>query len=56
MAEPNLKEMAAVIKEMRETTTKLRGASDIPAVVKNCDRILASVRMLELDIAEVADL
>ncbi|MCR4419815.1 MAG: hypothetical protein QHH27_06940 [Clostridia bacterium] len=52
MAEVNLKEMAALIQNLRESATQLSSMSEIPAVVRNCERILASVRMLELNINE----
>lgn len=52
MAEPDLKEMAALIRELRTTAARLQELSEIPAVVRNCERILASVRMLELNISE----
>jgi hypothetical protein len=49
----NLKEMAELIRTLRETATRLKDLSEIPAVVRNCERILASVRMLEINISEV---
>jgi len=52
MSGANLREMADLIQNLRQTATRLRDASEIPAVVRNCERILASVRMLELNISE----
>ncbi|MGB9920739.1 MAG: hypothetical protein ACPLPT_08465 [Moorellales bacterium] len=53
MPEVNLKEMAELIQNLRESATRLRQMSDMPTVVRNCERILASVRMLELNVNEV---
>ena len=53
--EYDVKGMAAKIRSLRKTATELKTMSGgIQAVDRNVDRILANVRMLELDVAEVA--
>ena len=49
-------EMAAQIAIIKEATLKLKQLSDgIQAVDKNADRILASIKMLEINISDVID-
>jgi hypothetical protein len=53
----NIKEMVSIIKALRKNAESLKEVSGgIPAVVKNADRILADVRMLEIDIVDAAQL
>ena len=53
----NIKEMAEKIREIREAATELKNISGgIQAVDRNADRILASVKMLEINISDVADI
>jgi hypothetical protein len=55
--EYDIKGMVATIKALRKDAEDLKKISgDIPAVEKNADRILANVRMLEIDISDAADL
>ena len=52
--EYDIKGMAAKIRALRKTATELKTMSGgIQAVDRNVDRILANVRMLEMDVAEV---
>jgi hypothetical protein len=52
-----IKEMVNIIKALRENAESLKEISGgIPAVVKNADRILANVRMLEIDITDAAEI
>ena len=52
----NIKEMVNIIKTLRKNAESLKEiSSGIPAVVKNADRILADVRMLEIDISDAAE-
>jgi hypothetical protein len=49
--------MVAKIKALRKDAEALKEISGgIPAVDKNADRILANVRMLEIDISEAAEI
>jgi hypothetical protein len=53
----DIKGMADKIKALRENAEALKEVgSGIPAVVKNCDRILADVRMLEVNINDVVEI
>ena len=53
----HLKEMAEKIQLLRKTATELKQTSDgIETIDRNIDRILASVKMLELNISDVAEL
>ncbi len=55
--EYDIKAMAAKIRALRKNAEALKEISgDIPSVVKNCDRILADVKMLEININDVADI
>jgi hypothetical protein len=53
----NIKEMVTKIKALRKNAEALKEiCGDFPTVVKNADRILADVRMLEININDVADI
>jgi len=55
--EVNIKEMAAKIAAIKQRTIELKQISgEIQAVDKNADRILASVKMLEINISDLAEL
>jgi len=50
-------EMAEKIRLLKETASELKGISGgIQAVDRNVDRILASVKMLEINISDLADI
>lgn len=49
----NVNQMAATIDQLREKTEALLQSSEnIPAVKRNCTRMLASIKMLELNICD----
>ncbi|MGD0795840.1 MAG: hypothetical protein ABR958_09735 [Dehalococcoidales bacterium] len=51
--EYDIKAMATKIKALRRNAEALKEISGgIPAVIKNADRILANVKMLEIDISD----
>ncbi len=53
----DIKAMAEKIKALRADAEALKAMSGgMPAVDRNADRILANVKMLEIDINDVADL
>jgi hypothetical protein len=53
----DIRAMADLIESLRQDAEKLKKiAGDIPTVQKNTDRILASVRMLEININDVAEI
>jgi len=53
----DIKGMVTKIKALRKDAEALKEISGgIPAVNKNADRILANVKMLEIDISEAADI
>jgi hypothetical protein len=53
--EYDIKGMVIKIKALRRNAEALKTISGgIPAVVKNADRILACVKMLEIDISDAA--
>jgi len=53
----NLIRMADSIKLLRKTAEELRKmGKDLPAVEKNTGRILASIKMLELNISDPVEL
>jgi hypothetical protein len=55
--EYNVKAMVTKIEALRKNAEALKEiAGDFPSVVKNCDRILANVRMLEININDAADI
>ncbi len=52
----DIKAMADLIESLRKDAEKLKEISgDIPTVQKNADRILANVRMLEININDAAE-
>jgi hypothetical protein len=53
----DIKAMVTKIKALRRNAEALKEiAGDFPTVVKNCDRILADVRMLEININDAAEI
>jgi hypothetical protein len=53
----DIKGMTNKIKALRENAEALKEiGSGIPAVVKNCDRILADIKMLEININDVVEI
>jgi hypothetical protein len=55
--EYDIKGMVAKIKALRKNAETLKEISGgIPAVNKNADRILANVKMLEINISDAADI
>jgi hypothetical protein len=57
MAEVALKDLDQSIQQMRQIAEELKGkAGGIQAVDRNIDRILASIKMLELNISDVYEL
>ena len=55
--EYNVKEMAEKIEVIKEAATELKNISgEIQAVDRNVDRILASVKMLEINISDRVDI
>jgi hypothetical protein len=55
--EYDIKGMVAKIKALRKNAEALKEISGgIPAVDKNADRILASVKMLEINISDTAEI
>jgi hypothetical protein len=55
--EYNIKKMITKIKALRQNAEALKKVSGgIPAVDKNVDRILANVKMLEIDIIDASQL
>ncbi len=53
----DIKGMVAKIKAIRENAAALKEISGgIPAVDKNADRILASVKMLEISVSDAAEI
>ena len=57
MADWNIEEMDELIKRLRQLAEELKEKSGgIQAVDRNLDRILANVKMLELNISDVRDL
>jgi hypothetical protein len=54
--EYDIKGMAEKIRALKQNATELKAMSGgIQAVNRNVDRILASVRMLEINVNDVAD-
>ena len=57
MADWNIKEMDALIQRLRRLAEELKEKSGrIQAVDRNVDRILANVKMLELNISDVMEI
>jgi hypothetical protein len=53
----DIKAMVTKIKALRKNAEALKDiAGDFPTVTKNCDRILADIKMLETNINDVADI
>jgi hypothetical protein len=53
----DIKAMMTKIKALRKNAEALKEISGgMPTVVKNADRILADVRMLEINVNDVADI
>ena len=53
----DIRAMADLIESLRKDAEKLKEiAGDVPTVQKNADRILANVRMLEININDVAEI
>jgi hypothetical protein len=52
----DLKEIITKIKDLKKTAIELKTLSHrIPAIDINVDRILSNVRILEINVSEVAD-
>ena len=52
--EMNLKELDSKIQSMKKTAEELKTmGNDFPALYRNTSRILASIKMLELNISDV---
>ena len=50
-----LKELDSKIQSMKKTAEKLKAmGEDFPALYRNISRILASIKMLEMNISDVA--
>ena len=57
MADWNIEDMDALIKRLRQLAEELKQKSGgIQAVDRNVDRILANVKMLELNISDVMEI
>jgi prefoldin subunit 5 len=57
MADVDIKDLDHSIKQMRQIAEELKSkAGRIQAVERNVDRILASIKMLELNISDVYEL
>ena len=58
MTDAEAKQMAKKIAEIRKAAEELHALAgkEFPAVEKNVDRILASVKMLELNVTDVVEL
>lgn len=53
----HVKEMAGKVQAIKEAATELQDISGgIQAVDRNVDRILASVKMLEINISDIVDI
>lgn len=56
-AEVDLKEMDALIREVKAKIEKLIEISGgMQCVDRNCDRIMASIKMLEINICDLQDI
>jgi hypothetical protein len=57
MADVDIKDLDHSIKQMRQIAEDVKGkAGGMQAVERNIDRILASIKMLELNISDVYEL
>jgi len=55
--EYDIKAMTVLIESLRKDAEKLKEiSSEIPTIQKNADHILANVRMLEINISDVAEI
>ncbi len=55
--EKQLKEMAEKIRLLRKTATELKQMSGgIQTIDRNLDRILANIKMLELNVCDIAEI
>ena len=55
-SEYEIEGMAEKIQALKQTATELKRISgEIPAVVRNTDRILASIKMLEINVSDILD-
>ena len=55
--ENELKEIGDKIKLLRNTAEELKSlAENIPAITRNTNRLLASVKMMELNVSDCIDL
>ena len=55
-SEYEIEGMAEKIQALKQTATELKRISGgIPAVVRNTDRILASIKMLEINVSDILD-
>ena len=55
--EYKIREMAEKIQAIRKSATELQHISEgIQAVQRNVDRILASVKMLEINVSDIVDI
>ena len=53
----DIHQMHDKIRLMKRTALELMGMGDeFPAIVRNTDRILASIKMLEMNISDLAEL
>lgn len=56
-AEINLKEMDTLVKEIKSKIEKMVDLSHgVQCVDRNCDRILASIKMLEINICDLQEI
>lgn len=56
-AEVDIKKMAEIIREIKDKVHHLKDISGgMQCVERNCHRMLASIKMLELNICDVADI
>jgi prefoldin subunit 5 len=56
MADVNIRDLNQSVQRMRQIAEELKGkAGMIQAVERNVDRILASIKMLELNISDVKE-
>lgn len=56
MSEMNLKEMNQKIQNLKKTALELKATADaFPALYRNCSRILASIKMLEMNVSDLVE-
>lgn len=57
MAEIDLNEINTKIQMLKKTAQELKGiGEDFPAIARNITRILASVKMLEINVSDLVEL